>query len=186
MSGADAPTVTTAVTRRSPPDRAPEMSAWVRAGAALAEGFPGFLGFGWVRAGEGSDEWHMLYRFARADQLAAWERSAQRRWWLASAQGIVEETRTERRTGVEGWFDAAPAAGAPAPATTGPPRWKQATVIWCGFFPVSLAANATVGGATAAWPVLWRTLLLTLLLTPVMTYLVLPAVTRALQPWLRR
>ncbi|GAB1693713.1 antibiotic biosynthesis monooxygenase [Krasilnikovia sp. M28-CT-15] len=180
--------VTVAITRRADPSRAAEMQAWVRAGATLAEDFPGFLGVGWVRPELGSSEWHMLYRFADGDALSAWEDSAQRRWWLSSAQGMVEHTREERRTGIEGWFDPpreseVPAVGeAAVPAA--PPRWKQAVAIWLGFFPLSLLAAVTLGPLLAAQHVVLRTVVTTLCLTPIMTYLVLPRVTGALQWWL--
>lgn len=39
---------------------------------------------------------------------------------------------------------------------------------------------------TRSWPLAVRVLAMTLLLTPIMTYLVLPQVTRLLQPWLSR
>jgi hypothetical protein len=181
--------VTVAITRRADPSRTAEMIAWVNAGTTLAEGFPGFLGTGWVRPDEHSDQWHMLYRFADARALRDWEESPQRQWWLSSAEAFVEHTRTERRTGIEGWFDPPtgtadqPAAAAKVPA---PPRWKQAVTIWLGFFPVSLLAALTLNHVIADWNVVLRTLVSTLCLTPIMTYLVLPQVTRALQPWLRR
>jgi len=182
------PAVTVAITRRADLSRTAEMTAWVNAGSTLAEDFPGFLGTGWVRPDEKSDEWHMLYRFADAEALRNWEESPQRQWWLSSAEGFVEHTRTERRTGIEGWFDpprereVRQAEGAPA----APPRWKQAVTIWLGFFPVSLLAAVTLNRLLVDLNVVVRTLISTLCLTPVMTYLVLPQVTRLLQPWLRR
>ena len=97
--------MTVSITRHVAPDRVDQMIAWVRAGSALAERFPGFLGTGWVRPGADSDEWHMLYRFDSAESLGAWEASDQRTWWLGSAQGLVGESLRERRTGIEGWFD---------------------------------------------------------------------------------
>ena len=116
------------------------MLAWIRAGGALAVRFDGFLGTGWVRSGTDSDEWHMLYRFADEESLARWEDSSQRRWWLGAAQGLVGESRLERRTGIEGWFDEPAHTDVedlrPAPAA--PPRWKQMVVIWLAFFPLSL------------------------------------------------
>jgi antibiotic biosynthesis monooxygenase (ABM) superfamily enzyme len=180
--------VTVAITRRADPSRNAEMLAWVRAGSTLAEDFPGFLGVGWVRPVLGSSEWHMLYRFADADALHAWEQSPQRQWWLSSAQGMVEHTRVERRTGIEGWFDPPQEqqiddlAGPPPPAA--PPRWKQAVTIWLGFFPLSLLASVTLGHLVAGQNAVVRTLVTTLCLTPLMTYLVLPQVTKALQWWL--
>src|SRR3954470_19950726 len=155
--------VTVAITRRADPSRNAEMLARVRAGTTLAEDFPGFLGVGWVRPVLGSTEWHMLYRFADAAALHAWEESPQRQWWLSSAQGMVEHARVERRTGIEGWFDKTtehsvddltPVAPAPAP----PPRWKQAVTIWVGFFPVSLLAAVTIGHLVADLNVVLRTL----------------------------
>ncbi|WP_229069191.1 antibiotic biosynthesis monooxygenase [Actinoplanes sp. DH11] len=180
--------VTVAITRRADPERAAEMAAWVRAGASLAETFPGFLGTGWVRSGQSSSEWHMLYRFADAGSLRDWEESAQRKWWLSSAEGFVEHTRVERRTGIEGWFDPPREreVDQPAPAPAAPPRWKQAVTIWLGFFPVSLLSAVLLMPHLGALNTVLKTLVSTLVLTPIMTYLVLPQVTRLLQPWLKR
>ncbi|MEU7826657.1 antibiotic biosynthesis monooxygenase [Catellatospora sp. NPDC049133] len=176
--------VTIAITRRADPSHAREMIAWMRAGTTLAEEFPGFLGAGWVRPGPGSVDWHMLYRFADADALRAWEESAQRQWWLSSAQGIVEHARTERRTGIEGWFDPPQEHSIEEARTPAPPRWKQAVTIWLVFFPLSLLANAVVVRYLAGAPLVVRTLISTLCLTPLMTYVMLPWITRLLEWWL--
>ncbi|MCX4473330.1 antibiotic biosynthesis monooxygenase [Micromonospora sp. NBC_01655] len=188
----DGAPVTVAIARRADPARSHEMVAWMRAGTGLAESFPGFLGAGWVRNAPGSPEWHMLYRFADAETLRRWEESPQRHWWLTSAQGIVEHTRTERRTGIEGWFDppvehaveVATPVGAEPVAPAAPPRWKQAVTIWLAFFPLSLTATLLTGRFAPDVPVAVRTLAMTLCLTPLMTYLVLPRITRALHWWL--
>ena len=187
MTTTQAVPVTVAVSRRADPARTDEVVAWVRAGTALAESFPGFLGAGFVRSAPGSGEWHVMYRFADADTLRGWEDSPQRRWWLSSAQGIVEHTRVERRTGIEGWFDppvdhVVETIGEPEPAA--PPRWKQAVTIWLAFFPLSLAATLLTARFLADVPLAGRTLLMTLVLTPLMTYLVLPRITRLLHRWL--
>ena len=132
--------VTVAVTRYVDPTQTEHMRAWVQDGAALAEQFDGFLGAGWVRPSEDSTQWHMLYRFADAASLEAWEASEQRADWLALAREHIESTEVERRTGIEGWFDAPGPAAEPVQA---PPRWKQMVVIFLVFFPLSLAANWT-------------------------------------------
>jgi antibiotic biosynthesis monooxygenase (ABM) superfamily enzyme len=183
--------VTASFTRRADPAHAREMTAWVRAGLSMAEGFPGFLGGGWVQPRGGADEWHMLCRFADQRSLAAWDSSSERQWWLRSAQGLAEVTRTERRTGIEGWFDAPVVAEvsvpASAPATTRPvppPRWKQAVTIWLAFFPLNLLATVTLGRLLADVPVVLRVAAMTLALTPIMTYLLLPWMTARLEWWL--
>jgi hypothetical protein len=96
-------------------------------------------------------------------------------------------TRTERRTGIEGWFDApvdvtAELTAAALPAA--PPRWKQAVTIWLVFFPLNLLATVTLGRLLVDVDVVPRVAVTTLTLTPIMTYLLLPWVTRRLQWWL--
>ncbi|VXC31221.1 antibiotic biosynthesis monooxygenase [Nocardioides sp. AX2bis] len=178
--------VTVSITRHVDPAHADQMLAWIRAGGALAVRFPGFLGTGWVRTGADSDEWHMLYRFADDESLHGWEHSSQRQWWLGAAQGLVGESRLERRTGIEGWFDEPSSHDVedlrpPAPA---PPRWKQATMIWLVFFPLSLVVTLLLGALAPDLAPLWRVLGTTLVMTPVMTYVALPWMTRALGWWL--
>ncbi len=179
--------VTVSITRHVEPERVDQMIAWVRAGSSLAERFPGFLGTGWVRPRVDSDVWHMLYRFDGPTSLAAWEASEQRSWWLESAQGIVGESVRERRTGIEGWFDAPEerAVDDLRPASTPPPRWKQAVMIWTAFFPLSLVAGLLLRELAPGLSIVPRVLLTTVLMTPVMTYLVLPQLTRRLEWWLQ-
>jgi len=175
------------IVRHVAPDNAAQMVAWVRAGSSLAERFRGFLGTGWVRPSAHSDEWHMLYRFEDDQSLREWESSPQREWWLGSAQGLVGESRVERRTGIEGWFDdpiehdvqdLRPQAPAPA-------RYKQAVVIWLAFFPLSLLLGSLL--VLTGWHAnfVLRTLLTTLVATPIMTYGLLPWMTRRFEWWLR-
>jgi len=179
--------VTVSVTRHIEPSQADRMVAWINAGASLAERFDGFLGTGWVRPSQQSREWHMLYRFDSQEAVDRWEASEQRRWWLQSAQGIVEDSIEERRTGIEGWFDR-PATRDVAdltPPPSPPPRWKQGSVIWLAFFPLNLLAtwllSMTLPDGT---PLALRVFIGTLLLTPVMVYVALPALTSWMSWWL--
>ena len=187
MSASVSSPVTTSVTRHVDPSRTSEMLAWVQAGTSLAERFDGFLGSGWVRPSEESPDWHMLYRFANADALAAWEASPQRAWWLEAAQGQIEESRVERRTGIEGWFDEPATVVASGSQAVPPPRWKQAVTIFLVFFPLSLAANFVLGRTPVAdWVLPLRVLLIVLVMTPLMTYVLLPWITRRMGWWLHR
>jgi antibiotic biosynthesis monooxygenase (ABM) superfamily enzyme len=191
--------ITVSIRREVDPAHIAEATAWVQTGVNLANRYPGFLGSGWVRAGERSQVWHMLYRFASEETLDAWEQSPERSRWLSMGQGFVRSERTKRRTGIEGWFDE-PATGS-VPVTDAaasaqgqseselppaPPRWKQAVTIWLGFFPVNLLF-AYVITPVPGWselPVWVRALATTLALTPIMTYWVLPWITRMLRSWL--
>lgn len=179
--------VTVSITRHIDPEHTAEMQAWVEAGASLAERFDGFLGVGWVRPSAGSEEWHMLYRFADADALAVWEASAQRTWWLAAAQGRIGESRVERRTGIEGWFDEPTSYDVEevAVAPSSPPVWKQGVVIWLAFFPLSLLMTWLAGRFLPDVAMVPRIFVSTVVMTPIMTYLVLPRMTKALGWWLQ-
>jgi antibiotic biosynthesis monooxygenase (ABM) superfamily enzyme len=126
----------------------------------------------------------MLYRFSDEAALDRWQHSSQREWWLASALGLVEETRVEKRTGIEGWFDEPRGRVVSSRPPSQPPRWKQACVIFLAFTPVNLLAQALLLPLVGGWALPLRVLVLSCLLVPVMTYLVLPVVTRRLSWWL--
>jgi antibiotic biosynthesis monooxygenase (ABM) superfamily enzyme len=126
----------------------------------------------------------MLFRFADAQKLEAWENSPERAWWVASALGLVEDARSEKRTGIEGWFDEPTSVEVIADVPPSPPRWKQMISIFIAFYPLSVLGNWLLSFVTAGWPLPLRVLVLVLCVTPVMTYFALPLVTRALRPWL--
>ena len=187
--------ITVSIRREVDPDRVAEATVWAQTGVNLANRYPGFLGSGWVRAGDQSTVWHMLYRFANEQTLAEWEQSPERAWWLEMGKGFVRDERSRRRTGIEGWFDDPPTGSIPSvadaasePVPIAPPRWKQAVAIWLGFFPVNLAF-ALLASLAPPWdavPLALRVLVTTLVLTPIMTYWVLPWVTRLLRTWLEQ
>ncbi|MFZ4843423.1 MULTISPECIES: antibiotic biosynthesis monooxygenase [Mycetocola] len=181
--------ITVSIERTVDPARLSEATVWIQAGINLANKYPGFLGSGWVRSGSSETSWHMLYRFADAQTLDAWENSPERRWWLGTGSEFAQETRTERRTGIEGWFDTPIDATAAIQPAIVPPRWKQATSIWLGFFPINLVftliATYLIPGWNE-WDVWLRVLVSTLVLTPIMAYWGLPTVTRWLRPWLQK
>ncbi|YAL82998.1 antibiotic biosynthesis monooxygenase [Dermacoccaceae bacterium W4C1] len=186
MQENDTTPVTVAITRRTRFGDEALMQAWVRAGTSLAERFPGFLGTGWVRSGDHGTDWHMLYRFDSPTSLEHWESSAERKRWLASGSGLVEDTRREHRTGIEGWFDEPTSGEISQVAPTAPPRWKQALTIWVAFFPTSVILTYLLMPITDGWWPPLRVLLTTVIAVPWMTYFLLPTVTSLLQPWLTR
>jgi antibiotic biosynthesis monooxygenase (ABM) superfamily enzyme len=175
--------ITVTIARRVGTERAQEMVAWMQAGIRLASDFPGFLGAGWVRPAADSDEWHLLYRFDGVGTLHDWDSSQQRAWWLGAGAPFVEQTRVERRTGIEGWFEPAHTYDVEAVSgvATPPARWRQSVTIFLTFFPVSLVANWLVGPWVAGWPLALRLLATMVLTVPIMTYLVLPWTTRNLE-----
>ncbi|MBP2414776.1 antibiotic biosynthesis monooxygenase (ABM) superfamily enzyme [Arthrobacter stackebrandtii] len=163
-----------------------QFAAWAHAGQELAREWPGYLGSGWVRASPESNEWHVMYRFSDVETLRAWDDSHERRWWIDSGGDLMEITRVEHRTGIEGWFDRPGDVSITVPETVVPPRWKQAVGIFLPFFPLSLLSNLLLSPLTAGWPVVLAVLLNVCILTPLMTYLLLPLSMRMLRPWLQK
>ncbi|GAB4098075.1 antibiotic biosynthesis monooxygenase [Sinomonas halotolerans] len=176
--------ITVSIARTVQPGYHRQFEAWAHAGQELVRAWPGYLGSGWVRSGPDSDEWHVMYRFAEAESLRAWDESDERRWWLDSAGELMQVTRVERRTGIEGWFDQPGDVSITVPEGIVPPRWKQAVAIFLPFFPLSVLANVLLHPVTAEWPRVLSVLLTVGLLTPIMTYWLLPLSTRLLRPWL--
>jgi antibiotic biosynthesis monooxygenase (ABM) superfamily enzyme len=176
--------ITVAVTRTVSPDRAREAAAWARSGQDLISSYPGYLGSGWVRPDPQSTEWHMLFRFADAESLATWENSAERAWWVATGQGLVEHGDYEERTGIEGWFDTPSSVQVIRSQVAVPPRWKQMISIFFVFYPLSVGAAYALSPLVPVLPIWLRSLITVVAVSPIMTYFALPLVTRAMRPWL--
>jgi len=184
---ADVP-VTVSIRRRVAPDRFDEATQWVQTGIDLAHEYPGFLGSGWVRADANSPYWHMLYKFADAASLEAWENSIARTSWLLEGEGLVLEAEVVKRTGIEGWFDTSQ-EGVGSSTTRQPPRWKQAVAIGIGFFPLNVSFSYLITAVDPSWnslPIVLRVLLTTFVMAPMMTIVVMPFITRMLRPWLQK
>ena len=81
--------ITVSIRRELDPEHVAEATAWVQTGVNLAHRYPGFLGSGWVRDGEDSHVWHMLYRFSDEKSLVAWEQSGEREWWKSTGEQFV-------------------------------------------------------------------------------------------------
>lgn len=178
--------ITVSITRTVLPEHHRRFNAWVQAGQELAREWNGYLGSGWIRTAPDSNEWHVLYRFADAKSLRAWDESEERRWWMESAAELVETTRVELRTGIEGWFEPHGEQTFTIPETVVPPRWKQAVSIFLPFFPLSLLSNLLLTPLLKDWPLVFAVFLNICILTPLMTYIFLPATTRLLRPWLQK
>lgn len=185
--------ITVAIERTVDSDLDRYAQAWVRHGVDLASYFSGFLGAGWVRESRGSKRWHMLYRFEDPATLEAWERSPERQQWIASGASFARESRVERRTGIEGWFDAPQGVVVDGdrveirPVASAPPVWKQMIIVWLAFFPMNVLVTSLL--SLIPWfdelllPL--RLLISTVILTPIMVGLILPFITRLAAPWLQ-
>ncbi|GAA1799393.1 antibiotic biosynthesis monooxygenase [Leucobacter iarius] len=189
--------VTVTVRRETVDTRVDEVLAWLDQGLLLARGFDGYLGGGVLRDASRENVLYTVYAFTDRRSLERWNHSEQWHGWTRDGAPLARVADVQRRTGLEGWFaetQTAPGRGskrrrprATAPSSA-PPRWKQATAIWCGMLPLNIGVTS-IATQLPWWgqlPIAVRSLLLVSSLVPLMTFLVMPAVTRVLRPWLRR
>lgn len=146
-----------------------------------ASQFEGYLGASVFRPGDAeSQEYRIVFKFERLEQLKRWERSPIRQQFLAQARQLTVDAGTfSIITGLETWFTL-PAKPGLAP----PPRYKMVLVSGVAIFGI----NQVLARLPLTWlnvlPAPLRLLMLVFLTTTVMTYVVMPRLTRLLAGWL--
>ena len=166
--GVDGP-VTVLVARRVRPGKEVEFEKWASELTRAASSFDGFLG----------EFWHVVYRFASADELARWEQSQVRSKLLVHGEQVMSTSHERRMTGLETWFEV-PGRTAPAP-----PRWKMFLVTSIVIFVIQLILNLVlyrvVPSPIALVP---RVALISFSVSALMTWVVKPQLARLLEGWL--
>ena len=170
-----------AVTCRVQPAHAAAFEAGLHELMRAAAGRPGRISADVLRgtAGAGGQEYHVVYRFADAASLRAWEASAERRALVARIAPLFEQAGRRELTGMEAWFDLP--RGRPPPE-----RWRMALLTWLGIWPLVSLSLWLVAPHWAGLPFLLQTALNSALLVLAMTYLVMPRLARLAEPWLAR
>ncbi len=178
MTRALDPSVTVLVTRTVREGREADYEAWVEGVASVARRFPGHLGLELVRPRDASRSYTLVFRFDSAAHLDAWESSPERRAWVERAADLCVDTRVQRLTGMEGWFEPS------EPALGPPPRWKMVVVTFAVAFPTMQALQLALGPLLHPLPGVVRGAVQGLAMVLFMTYVAMPAVTRRLAAWL--
>jgi antibiotic biosynthesis monooxygenase (ABM) superfamily enzyme len=175
--------VSTRVTRTVPAAKVARFEALLHQVITAARGFAGHLGVDVLRP-EGGGNYQVVFRFSSPAENEAWMESARRRELVAEIDELLDDgSSAEVRTvdGWEGWF-VTPGYAPPVP----PRRWKMAVLTWTGLYPILVVLVTVLGPVTGRWPLPVALLLTTGLSIPLMTWVVMPALTTRLGPWLRR
>jgi len=171
--------VTAVVTRRIVPGRKPDYIDWVHQVENVAHRFPGYRGVTYQEPGE-LGECHVVFRFDTVEHLRDWEKSAERREWVAKLKGIVEgEERVHRLTGLEFLFA----------NQLHPKAHKMALVLSVVIFTMQLVLTPLYAFLFNMLPAIpeWGVLLFRVVFQVILlTYVIMPPVTRYLAPWLAR
>ena len=168
--------VTVTVARVVRPDRREAFEQWADDALSKAAASPGNLGATLLRPGPGSSEYHLVYRFADDESLAAWERSPERRRALAELESMVDEERYARVSGLESFFT--------RPARPGP-RWRLTVLTIAVVFAITSLFQLLVTPHLSGWPVGLRLLLSATVVVLVLGHVAMPVATRVLARWLR-
>ena len=156
-----------------------EFQQWAHRLTAVAETFPGFLGWGMLRPAPGDTVWHVVYRFDSPRHLATWEASDVRTELLAHGAEFMETVAVRRLDGLDTWF-------APTPSPSGPPRWKTFLMTATVIVILQTLISTLLRPLVADWPTFPRTVVVIIPVVALMTWLVMPQLSRRLSTWLYR
>jgi antibiotic biosynthesis monooxygenase (ABM) superfamily enzyme len=170
--------VTVLVARRVVPGKEVEFEEWASELTRAASSFAGFLGAGLLRPGHVGELWHVVYRFASAEELARWEQSQTRSELLESGEQVMSTSHVRRMTGLETWFEV-PGRTAPAP-----PRWKMFVVTSVVIFVLQLTLNLILHRVAEPIALVPRVALISFSVSALMTWLVQPRLAVLLERWL--
>ncbi len=169
--------VTVIVTRTARAGKVHEFEEWMQGIIGAAKGFAGYMGSDIIRPDSASLEYVIIFRFASYASLERWQRSEERRGWIEKSKAVVEgESRMEVRAGLDFWFT--PRAGRVAP------RYKMALIVIPVISVLLLTLVPFIQQATEGLPAILRTVAGVVILVLLMTYVIMPAITRATAPWL--
>jgi antibiotic biosynthesis monooxygenase (ABM) superfamily enzyme len=174
--------VTTVVTRHVKTDRLDDYEDWLRRLLADASTLPGYLGADLHRppTGASTPTFTSVFRFARLDDLRAFETSDLRRQYLDEVVDLVEADPVwSTQTGLELWFAAPPGTVVPQPV-----RWRMALLLGTVVYLLVLVFGAVAGAVIPNWPAPLRLAAVIAVEITLMTYVLLPWLTRRLARWI--
>lgn len=167
--------VTVIVRRRVHAQVTLSFEEWQRKAMATVARFPGHLGTEVIRPEDPArQDYVIIFRFATAGQLDAWEKSAERSRLLAEVEPMTERSSTEKVSGLEYWFSLPTHAG-----NVPPPRWKMALVTVLAIYPLVMFFVPFMVRLLDAIPHFAATLVTVCSMVTAMTWLVMPLLTRA-------
>jgi len=167
-----------AITRRVRPGREAEFQQALREFFQSSFGHEGVLGASMLTPPPGSDsrEYGILRTFASAKERDAFYSSPMFKAWDERARTFTEGEPVYRQLhGLEAWFR--------SPAGP-PPRWKMAIATFLGVFPAALVLSLTLGPVIKPWNFILGSVVFNACMVALLTWLIMPAVTRALHSWL--
>ncbi|SRR5258706_4857032 len=127
--------------------------------------------------GSATREFGILRTFHDEQERRAFYKSPLFKTWEERAARLTEGEPVHRQLhGLEAWFRS---------PHNPPPRWKMAVATFLGVFPVAVVLNLTLGPLIGSWPFILRNAVFNACVVALLTWVVMPQITRTLQPWLQ-
>lgn len=180
-TGAVTEPVTVVVTRRVRAGREGDYEAWLARLLVDAQTMPGYLGATVQRPSPGAPrDYTSVFRFARVEDLRAFEASELRQRALREVQPFVEaDAAWQRLTGLEFWFTPPPGTVVPQPS-----RPRMALLLIVVVYGLVLSIGALVARLFGTWPGPLRLLLTIAIEVCLLTWVLMPWLTKHLAGWI--
>ncbi len=153
---------------------------WLAGISRTSSRFTGNQGTTILRPAEGRDQYIAITQFDSAENLELWLRSTERESWLAKLRPIdVCREEVLSLAGMERGFTLPGRR-----ATRLPPRYKTATLILLGLYPLVLLLNLVLSPVLSGLPGALKVLASLVASVAIMVWIVLPRLTRLFSKWL--
>ena len=155
---------------------------WQRDADRAAEGFAGYCGTDVFPPADGrGGEWVVLIHFEDEESLARWLESPERARRVEELRAKVGDFDLKTlRGGFGAWF-----VGQDRPRPAAPASWKMAMTVLLGLFPTVMLLTILVGPLTSPLGLAASMLIGNALSVSILQWVVMPALTKWLDPWLR-
>jgi antibiotic biosynthesis monooxygenase (ABM) superfamily enzyme len=170
-----------AVVQHVPPAAVEEFKRWQRGVTAAVEEFPGYQGTDLYPPAQGvSDEWVTVIHFEDDESLRQWLDSSERARWVQKLRNSVGDFELKSLTGgFSQWF-----TGITRKTKQAPSGWKMVLTVLLGLYPTCMLLSIFVGPYTSKFGLAASMLIGNALSVSCLQWIVMPALTRALAPWL--
>src|SRR5882757_6053617 len=167
-----------AITRKIKPGCEAEFQAALKDFFTTSFGHAGVQGASMLvpPPGSPSPEFGILRTFANERERDAFYASPMFKTWEDRIRPLTEGEPVHRQlTGLEAWFRS---------PQSPPPLWKMAIATYLGVVPVIMGLSLTLGPLVRSWNFVLNNLVFNACVVLLLTWVVMPLITRVLQPWL--
>lgn len=170
-----------AIVQHVPPAAVEGFKKWQAGVTSAAAAFPGYEGTDlYPPSGNQSEQWVTVIHFQNDASLRQWINSPIRAEWVARLRSTVGDFELKTLTGgFSAWF-----AGVRTASKQPPPGWKMALTVLFGLYPTVMLLHIFVEPHISGRGFAASMLVGNAISVCILQWLVMPALTKVLAPWL--